>query len=1225
MKLKTLLLCGGMVAATSSQAALTVTERPHPVLGELPTLPVPQQSAVPLDGTAFYLYNVGLQSYFAGANNWQTRATALADYGFKVRFTPTNDGLYALEDSCEKFSAWKRTFANNSTDIWVDSDISATSKNEALWGVNVNADGTFTITNTKAFADGVFGGVAGDIGTVGQNEAVAIGTYLNLYTSTTVGFNSVWYAVSQADFEANVAERAEKMTAYNEARDAAVVTYRAELETYNKFKPLFDALYEADKLGVTGLSDYEAVYAKDDATADELNTATEAVKQAIVDFNAAQASVASPMDMTSMITNPDFAENKGTGWSGTGFAFQSYANAEHYNKTYDTYQNIKGMPAGVYALTMQGYYRAGDTSASWSNFKSGAEKNALLYAINKKADEAANDTLTSAIMNVYNGIAPNNSLGVEERTAVEGDDTYYIPFIMQAAKAYFDAGYYKDNKVLFAVSEGSAQIGVKKSKTVGSDWSMFNNFALTYYGSGADAYQLWNDDMTKNAPEYSFDDLVTITAVDDYNTAVAAANKAASYEDVMANIAAIDAAVETIEANAAAWRAYQAAIESAQSVTGNESYQGQDVMDLADYLDLDAVDILANKEYSTEEVLAETVKLKELTDNAVQNSITPGTDFSDRLVNTDFAQGETGWTFKKASGGNVRADAGAKCAEGWNNADFDIYQEVANAPVGVYEISVQGFYRKGRGDAAWKFYFNAETGEPLEKLPEVPAFVYLNDNKTPLSNVFEYKVFNDPQEGGEKTYYTGDFYTDAFNYTFPNNMADAGLAFDHGAYKVSAFGLVAQKGDALRIGVKGNTTQENDSWAIFTRFKLTYQGMKAEYVKPELEKALAALETNLAQEFGTDVKAAMVEGQKAGQEAIADGDGTVMFKALSQIFANNTKMDASLAIFDKLTAALDDLEAYMPDAPADAAAKGETEIFISETRNAKASYTDAQAQEALDKIPAFRAKLALPAGYENATDAEPVDMTGLILTPSFEKDGTNSVYGWQGATGYNFGNDDALKAALAIEYFEKDFDMYQEIDVPNGMYQLQVSAFDRYKDAASDYDQYNTGVASLASLYAQTGEKEVAKPVEHLASDINASVEPMGIGSETTYTNADGEVFNVPNCMTSARAYFDMGKYLNGLNIKVENGKLRIGIKQEKHEGGCWVIMDDFKLYYLGTASTAKEEGFNDVKGVEESDADAKVEIFSANGMKVGSMQSGVNVVVTTDAKGNVKTKKVIK
>ncbi len=1180
-----------MVAAASSQAALTVTER---VL----ELPAPAATAPVIDGTTIqYLYNAGTQSYFLGANDWNTRGSVSNKKGYQVKLTSTSDipgsETISITDYVETKNAWMKTFADGVDGVWVDNNSGA---NCDTWTLTLAGDGTFTLGNTayENVALGVITG-AGD-------------TRLYLREATTENFQSVWYAVAAEEYEANIA------------------VAQPLVEVYEASKVLYGALVDADAVGVPGIAEYEAVYAKADATAEELNTAAEALKKAIVDFNAAQASVASPMDMTSMITNPDFAENKGTGWSGTGFAFQSYANAEHYNKTYDTYQNIKGMPAGVYALTMQGYYRAGDTSASWSNFKSGAEKNALLYAINKKADEAANDTLTSAIMNVYNGIAPNKSLGVEERTAVEGDDTYYIPFDMQAAKAYFDAGYYKDNKVLFAVSEGSAQIGVKKSKTVGSDWSMFNNFALTYYGSGADAYQLWNDDMTKNAPEYSFDDLVTITAVDDYNNAVAAANKAASYEDVMANIAAIDAAVETIEANAAAWRAYQAAIESAQSVTGNESYQGQDVMDLADYLDLDAVDILANKEYSTEEVLAETVKLKELTDNAVQNSITPGTDFSDRLVNTDFAQGETGWTFKKASGGAVVANAGAKCAEGWNNADFDIYQEVANAPVGVYEISVQGFYRKGRGDAAWKFYFNAETGEPLEKLPEVPAFVYLNDNKTPLSNVFEYKVYD------EDNYYNTAVsasdngpYKDAFNYWFPNNMADAGLAFDHGAYKVSAFGLVAQKGDALRIGVKGNTTQENDSWAIFTRFKLTYQGMKAEYVKPELEKALAALETNLAQEFGTDVKAAMVEGQKAGQEAIADGDGTVMFKALSQIFANNTKMDASLAIFDKLTAALDDLEAYMPDAPADEAAKGETEIFISETRNAKASYTDAQAQEALDKIPAFRAKLALPAGYENATDAEPVDMTGLILTPSFEKDGTNSVYGWQGATGYNFGNDDALKAALAIEYFEKDFDMYQEIDVPNGMYQLQVSAFDRYKDAASDYDQYNTGVASLASLYAQTGEKEVAKPVEHLASDINASVEPMGIGSETTYTNADGEVFNVPNCMTSARAYFDMGKYLNGLNIKVENGKLRIGIKQEKHEGGCWVIMDDFKLYYLGTASTAKEEGFNDVKGVEESDADAKVEIFSANGMKVGSMQSGVNVVVTTDAKGNVKTKKVIK
>lgn len=79
--------------------------------------------------------------------------------------------------------------------------------------------------------------------------------------------------------------------------------------------------------------------------------------------------------------------------------------------------------------------------------------------------------------------------------------------------------------------------------------------------------------------------------------------------------------------------------------------------------------------------------------DAIDNAITAGTDVTEKyLVNADF-EAKNGWTSQHASGGNVNYGGNSKnhCFEAYNNSNFDVYQEVSDAPVGVYTISVAGF------------------------------------------------------------------------------------------------------------------------------------------------------------------------------------------------------------------------------------------------------------------------------------------------------------------------------------------------------------------------------------------------------------------------------------------------------------------------------------------------------------------------------------------------------
>lgn len=1186
MKLKSLLLCGGMLAVTSTQAALTVTQRTL-------VLPTPAVTAMPTDGsTVVYLYNPSAQGYLRGANNYYTRASVSTTGGYKWKITVEDavNNLVSLTDSVEVNNdgkpctwGWRKMFADNANAVYVDNN---NGKNCNTWVLTKVGDGeTYKISNPSAAE----GWLSVDKG----------GTTLSLIVD---GAASDWYAVTPEEYAANIAKR------------PAIL-----FEVFNASEALWAKLVEADALGIN-VTEWEAVYANAEATVDELNNATEAVKQAIVDFNASKATVDEPKDMSALIVNATFDKvGDFTGWKGDSFGAGGATStcAERYNMNFDTWQQIDDMPVGVYQLSVQGFYRPNGTEGSWAAYKNGTDRNVLLYAANIKDDPADNDTLTSPITNIFYGIEPNNNSvsSASLATYVDGDDTYYLPNSMVAAVDYFNAGYYKDNKVLFPVTQGSAKIGVLKTVKAGTDWSIFDNFALTYYGNGADAYQLWNATLVKDVPSYNPETLlVTAALVEEYNNVKATAVGGTTYDEVMANLNAINAAKAAVEENIAAWAAYQEQIELAQKIMGDGNYNGEDLDVLIDYVELDAGDILTAKALTTEEIVAETAKLKDLRETAVQNSIKPGADVTNLLKNNDFSQGKTGWTFEAVSGGNVAANDKAKCAEAWNNANFDIYQTIENAAVGAYKVSVQGFYRRGRGDNAWKLYFNQTTGEMLPNVPETPAYAYLNNSKTPLANVFEYKV------PVADNYYTGDFYKDPFDYCFPNNMADAGLAFDHGAYTINAVGVVAQKGDAMRIGMKGATNQDNDSWAIFTRFKLTYMGYDAEIIQPELEKTIAAVD--LSKPMGADVAAQAKLLIEAGNAALATADGKEMFKALAAILAYNDSIDASVALFASLQTNLDDIENTIAESEAADDVKSKVAITVAEITDAMSTFTNADAEAAVATLADCRYKLALPAGYENATDAEPVNLTNLIQTPDFEKDGANSIEGWQNTTGYNFGNNDAQKAALCVEFYEKNFDMYQDITVPNGTYQVTVLAFDRQGNASTDYEEYVNGTPSLAQLYVKTGDTELFKPIEHLASDNNAASEAIGTGAETTYTNNDGVVFNVPNDMVSTRAYFDQGRYINGINVKVTDGKLRIGIRQAEHKTGSWVIMDEFRLWYLGTESTATEGGWNEVEEVEAAGETKKVDIYSVDGIKQNSLKKGVNIIVNTDAAGNANVRR---
>ena len=311
---------------------------------------------------------------------------------------------------------------------------------------------------------------------------------------------------------------------------------------------------------------------------------------------------------------------------------------------------------------------------------------------------------------------------------------------------------------------------------------------------------------------------------------------------------------------------------------------------------LDESSTIAQIEAAIED--AHVAYVQALIDNAPDKN---NVDVTTLLVNPAYEEGTNGWTVQAASGGNV-AVAGLptnKCFEAWNNSSFDIYQTVSNAPVGVYGIEVQGFYRYLRDAAAWNAYKAQQVD--YVKPQGVPVYVYMNNNSTPFKNIYSEPVT-------KNTLYTTDaslLYPsntllpceDDMGNWYPNDMYNSAVAFNAGMYKQSAFGLVAQDGDLLRIGVKGASNQGNDSWVIWDNFKLVYRGFKADVIKPVLETAVNEVKVYENMPMGKTEYAALTKGLADAAAAIEANDGEAMFAALNDLYNVKGAVQVSKDLF----------------------------------------------------------------------------------------------------------------------------------------------------------------------------------------------------------------------------------------------------------------------------------------------------------------------------------------
>ena len=195
--------------------------------------------------------------------------------------------------------------------------------------------------------------------------------------------------------------------------------------------------------------------------ADAVNTATES----------------RPKDITHLIWNPEFKGNSSENWTITTSSSSykgalSYDCIEFFNRTFNLYQVLYGMPSGKYRLRTQAFYRNGEKENCASK-----DVYAMLYI---------NDSTTT--------IAP---ISKSASSATSNGDWYEyapnknVPNDMESAAAAFNklnryTGTLSSNSLIADYDNTESEkltIGIKKTKAVSNDWTIINNFKLHYMGS----------------------------------------------------------------------------------------------------------------------------------------------------------------------------------------------------------------------------------------------------------------------------------------------------------------------------------------------------------------------------------------------------------------------------------------------------------------------------------------------------------------------------------------------------------------------------------------------------------------------------------------------------------------------------------------------------------------------------------------------------------------------
>lgn len=406
-------------------------------------------------GQTYYLYNVGAKRFFTEGNDHGTQAS-IAETGLRVKFVKNGDAV-KLTSYSDVQGLWRTTFITTNGAMYVDGD----GTGNCNWTVVPGNDKIFKLmisTPNETYNQENYPGAMMGVDLFEAELQTRLAALL--FTDEEPGeglYLTDWAVVTLANYNA----------------------YQKNVATYKTALQLKSKIEEATAAGID-VTDEQAVYENTSSTQDELTAAIASITNKMIEDELNGASRENPLDLTArFIINPSYENNDNEGWTGTTPSIDVNANlqnAEFFNCTsINYYQNLVGLPDGVYRLSVQGFYRAGLEGPAYESKISGNE-DAVMHA--KLYVTTGGKTTTKSMQSIFTG-APTSKLGVSGEINL---GSWWVPNTMSSAAAYFAAGYYLQNSIEVTVSDSKLRIGIQKSEYIRRDWLMIDNWKLEYLG-----------------------------------------------------------------------------------------------------------------------------------------------------------------------------------------------------------------------------------------------------------------------------------------------------------------------------------------------------------------------------------------------------------------------------------------------------------------------------------------------------------------------------------------------------------------------------------------------------------------------------------------------------------------------------------------------------------------------------------------------------------------------
>lgn len=1084
-------------------------------------------------------------------------------------------------------------------------------------------------------------------------------TYERIDIGEEVGLD--WAIVSPAVYDAYIEGAAEQNTLYQLGSKLAATLNQAVADTDDGIRPMLDTQIQI-------LNDANS-------TAEQLQQAIDDVAQIVVDYKAATVTPDNPANFTVKINNPDFTNANLGGWQGGNWGRDGDVDdaAEHWRATFDHYQDLSGLPEGVYRLVVDGFNRIEDNhDADYVGWKAGQTGHARLYV----GCESFGEFETAMMPASAGGDTEQHYPGNDTDHILDDGGHWYAPNSMHGFVLWLE--YWKSqNKRPYgieaygAVKEGE-QLRIGARNTVSNEWVIVDNFELWYLGNTLEAYLMWASNI--NMPEADPDKYYGQPDLDEYNRVRNNLTSASTKEDVMDAVKGVDAAIDALATSNEVYTRFVAEVDGfdqwlvdmgvdqetpeaemigvymKEYVEPNDPTYTYPNGSAAYILDINGgatVGTLSAAEMEEELEFINSLKVA-----AQSAGFKKGSSLTYLIKNPRF-EGRSGsrdnYTVPNWSGSKL-TDVNVPQCEFWNRNPFDFYQDIDDEVIkpGLYSVSVQAYYRPGNSGNAWTWYLE----DPGMTGPaKVNTYVYLNEFASPIKNVMEItyptnlanNCVSHTTAAGETVYSL-------------NGMASANVAFaypeEERNFTKHVYGLVTEEeAGHIRLGIKKDVAQSED-WTLFGNFQITYQAKDAAGLKEVIEDYLER-DNNLdypkicSEDLDAwDAAMAATAGYK-NKQGDANGDNAELYTMAVNLAKAYNVCEESAKIIEQLEQALTELEDYLNDYAdeIDPDVYDEIDQWTLQVREEmdpagdQSMSPDGSSAKFAQYIEDCKEKLQQAKESGIDFDNVPVNLTKFIDNPNYD----NGNAGW---TEDGTVNDHQYRLA---ESYQGTFDTYQTVVLPkDGYYRLSVRAFERLGWAAGDYAIYEAGTwpqNTSAYLYAKVGDAIYSHHIKQLASGavttegqskFSGNWQDVGSGLHVTDNMAGASSFmyfyadqtrNPDNFVENAQGELVVkdvtaGYYFNEIFFNAPAGEAIIGLTkpERKVSGGDWCIWGDWQLWYFGPELPV---GINDIQNDNAIAAPVQRSIYTLGGAKLQQLQRGINIVRTVDADGNVKVQKI--